>query len=221
MTNAGVNPNASSQQFGTYLDVTLDVKPWLQMKPTDTTMDANLSRIVKMACNWVQKYLGRPVARKQFDYRFDGWSGWSGTSIMLPWYPVLNVVSVTEYWGVSGPHNLVESTPTNQVDGWQCEWLTGRLVRVFPGNVQKPFFPGSRNVEVVWEAGYNPIPGDIEVATLEMIAHWFRNTQQQSALRPGLRMGDEAEPMETGPLWTGVPFRVIDLLEPYVQIGIG
>lgn len=225
MTSA--NQNAlTSPNWQDFLTVNDDVLPWLQMTTSDipagSSLAGNMQLITSMACDWVQDYLGRPVAPTTFDRRFDGWSGWNGAYLELPYYPVLEITSVIEYWGVSGPHDLVESTPTAQVDGWQCEYLTGRLIRVFPGNVQKPWFPGSRNVEVVWVAGYNPVPPTIRTATLELVAHWWANTQQQSALRlPGETVSDEFEPAETSGPFAGVPLRIIDLLSPKSQIGIG
>ncbi len=216
------NTNAQSQTPATYMDLASEVKPWLQVPATSTARDANLTLITEMACSWVANYVGRAIGATTFDRRFDGWASWQGAYIMLPYYPVLEVVSVTEYWGIAGPHVLSESTPTVQIDGWQCAYNTGRLNRVFPGNVQKPWFPGSRNVEVVWTAGYNPIPADIKVATLELIAHWYRNTQQMGA-RPGnnIIVAAEFEPAEqAGGLWQGVPYRITALLSPYLSIGM-
>lgn len=216
-SNAGTTPI-----WANYLDLAQDVKPWLQIPSSDTSRDTSLQLILDMACDWVQSYLGRPVAPTTFDRRYDGWSGWNGAYIELDYYPVLEITSVVEYWGVSGPHTLTESTPTNQVDGWQCEYLTGRLTRVFPGLVQKPWFPGSRNIEVVWVAGYNPVPPKIKVATLELIAHWFRNTQQESGLRPpAASAGADYDSMTAGGPFEGVPMRIMDLLEPLTQVGLG
>lgn len=219
------NANGSSLVFPTFLDVANDCKPWMNIPASNTQWDANLGLIVDMACQWVQNYLGKPIGPTSFTRRFDGWSGFQGAYLELPYYPVLEVTSVIEYWGVSGPHTLNESTPINQIDGWQCEYAVGRLIRVFPGNVVKPWFPGSRNVEVSWVAGYNPIPADIKLATLELATHWFRNTQEQSGVRTGIGIpaSGEFDPAETsgGTMWTGVPYRIIDLLEPYLTIGIG
>ncbi len=209
-----------------YLTVSGDVLPWLQMTaadvPSSGPLAQNLQLLTSMACDWVQETLGRPIAPQQFDRRFDGWSGWNGAYQELPYYPVLEITSVIEYWGVSGPHVLLESTPAVQIDGWQCEWLTGRLTRVFPGNVQKPWFPGSRNIEVVWTAGYNPVPPRYRVGTLELIAHWWRNTQQQSALRaPGLTEAGEYDGGVKSGMFEGIPPHVMDTLFPNEQIGIG
>lgn len=214
--------NAKSPEiWNSFLDMKTEVKTWLHIPPTDTQWDANLQLIVDMACAWVQSYCGRPFAPKQYDFRFDGWSSWNGAYIMLPKYPVLEIVSVTEYWGISGPHVLTESTPTTQVDGWQCVYPTGRVNRVFPGNVQKPWFPGSRNIEIVWIAGYNPIPPEVKVATLELIGHWYRNTQQSGAVRAGAGGGEYSPSASGAGLWEGVPLRITDTLDPYVTVGIG
>lgn len=215
------NTNSGSNTWASYVDLNEDVKPWLQIQTLDTTGDLRLELLIDTACQWVQNYIGRPIAPTTFDRRFNGWSGLNGAYIMLPYYPVLEITSVTEWWGISGPHGLTEQTPSVQVDGWQCEYLTGQLIRVFPGLVQKPWFPGSRNIEIVWKAGYNPLPADIKMATLEYIAHWWRNTQQQSG---GNRFsgGGEYDPdPAAGGLWQGVPNRIVDLLSPYVQVGMG
>lgn len=220
MTNAN---GLTSPSWQDYLTVADDVLPWLQMTsgdaPSGSSILTNLELITSMACEWVQEYLGRPVAPTRFTRRFDGWSGWNGAYLELPYYPVLEVASVTEFWGVSGPHVLSESTPTNQVDGYQLDYLTGRLIRIFPGNVAKPWFPGSRNVEVSWTAGYNPVPARVRVATLELIANWWRNVQQQSAIRSAAAA--DYEPGMSGGIFEGVPPRIYDLLAPMSQVGLG
>ena len=214
------NTNASSLVWGSFVDLDADVRPWLQIPLTAPAKnDYQLQLLTDMTCQWVQRKLGQPIAPTQFTRYFDGWSGWNGAFIELPYYPVLEITSVIEYWGTSGPHVLTESTPTNQVDGWQCEYLNGSLRRVFPGLVEKPWFPGSRNIEISWTAGSNPIPPDIKVATLEMIKHWWTNTQQQAGNRP---TATEYHPeVVAAGLWQGTPLRITALLDSYAQIGIG
>lgn len=216
--------NALSPAWQNYLDLQNDVKPWLQLATGPTQYDANLQVIIDGICTWAQQYLGRPIAPTLYNRRFDGWSGWNGAYIELPYYPVLEIVECVEWWGGSGPHNLQEQTPTNQVDGFQCDYLTGTLTRVFPGLVQKPWFPGSRNIQVIWKAGYQPLPGDIKIATLEDIAHWYRNTQQAAANGFGGAIGGasayDPEQQNNG-LWVGTPYRVAGILDAYKQQGIG
>jgi hypothetical protein len=176
-----------------------------------------LQDMLDMACQWVQNAIGKPVAPTTFDRRFDGNSGWSGAYIMLPYYPVLEVVRVTEYWGLSGPHVLEEQIPTDQVDGWQLDYLTGTLSRVFPGLVVKPWFPGARSVEVTWTAGYNPVPADLKIATRELVAYWWRNTQQA----PRSARNAYGESADNSNLWPAIPDRIRALLNPYLSVGIG
>ena len=214
------NTNGETLIWSNYLDLEADVKPWLQIPVTaPSKFDYQLQLLTDMTCQWVQNFIGRPIAPTQFTRYFDGNNGWNGAFIELPYYPVLSVASVTEYWGTSGPHILTESTPTNQTDGWQCEYLRGSLRRVFQGLVERPWFPGSRNIEVTWTAGYNPVPADIKIATLEMIAHWWRNTQQQAGNRPSASEYDPAD-IANG-LWQGTPLRILGLLDSYLQVGIG
>ena len=213
------NTNASSLIWENYVDLEADVKTWLQIPVTaPAKFDYQLQLLTDMTCQWAQRKLGRPIGPTQFTRYFDGNQGWNGAFIALPYSPVLAVASVTEYWGTSGPHILYESTPTNQVDGWQCEYSRGILRRVFPGLVEKPWFPGSRNILVTWTAGYNPVPADIKVATLEMIKHWWTNTQQQAGNRPTAQEYDP-EVVAMG-LWQGTPLRITALLDAYNQVGI-
>lgn len=217
--------NAESPEvWNSFLDLDGDLKPWIRMPVSDTALDQNLQLIIDMACSWIQSYCNRPFAPKTYEWRFDGWSGWNGAYIMLPKYPVLEVSSVIEYWGISGPHILTESTPTSQVDGYQLVPDSGRITRVFPGNVQKPFFPGSRNIQITWTAGFNPIPPEVRIAALEMSSYWIRNTQQTSTgARAGAGAGaDYDAPSTQQPmLWAGVPDRIRSLLDAYRTIGMG
>lgn len=209
--------NASTPIWANFLDLANDVKPFLRLIASDSSDDVMLALVRDMACQWVQDYLGRPVGPTSFDRRFNGWAGWNGAYIELPYYPVLEITSCVEYWGISGPHVLVESPPTAQVDGFQCDYLRGTLIRVFPGNVQKPWFPGSRNIEVKWKAGYNPIPAPLKAAGLALTAHWWRKWEQAS--RGGTTSVDKAG--NAGALWRGVPDDVTAMLSPYLQVGIG
>lgn len=219
MTDTWSNYNASSPVWGNYVDLEHDVLPWLQLTSVSTTQTQILQLLIDMTCQWAQKRRGRPIGPTEFFRRFDGWSGWNGAYIMLPYSPVLQVLSVTEWWGTSGPHELQEQTPEHQVTGFTCDYPTGMLTRVFPGLVQRPWFPGSRNLEVTWVAGYNPIPADLKVATIEMIAHWWRNTQQSA--RDNIRGGSDTAEVVASGLWQGTPLRITSLLDADNQVGIG
>lgn len=211
--------------WASYLDLQQDVKPYLQIPATNTGADAQLQMLTDTACTWVQNYLGRPIAPLEVFRRFNGWTGLNGAYINLPYYPVLSVTSVVEYWGVSGPHTLTEQIPSNQggQDVFQMDYLRGIVIRTFTGLVQRPWFPGSRNIEITWVAGYNPVPADIRHATLRTIKSMFDQEQQAARLAPGGPMpaGMDREDQAGAGIYAGVPEEVERFLQPYVQIGIG
>lgn len=218
------NSNASSLTWRNYIDLYEDVLPWLQI-PTTGAAAVNAGDVQKlqlltdMTCQWAQRKISNPIAPTGFYRRFNGWSGWNGAYVELPYWPVLSIVSVKEWWGISGPHLLSEQTPNHNIDGFQLDALKGKIIRVFPGLVQRPWFPGSRSIEVQWVAGYNPVPADLKVATLEMIAHWWHNTQQTQ--RVNIRAGSDGADQVAAGLWSGVPLRIAELLETSQQVGIG
>lgn len=207
-----------SQTNPDYLDLE-SVKGFLQIPWNDTTRDQSLSRIIAMACAWAVNFIGRPIAPTTYTRRFDGGTGYNACFLSLPFYPVLDVVSVTEQRGTTLV-TLSESTPQNPVFslGWQCDTQQGTLRRV-SGPYPFPFYPGSRNIEVTWVAGFDPLPADIWMATVQLIEYWWNNTQQISA-RPGqIGGGGSSDAGETG-LWAGIPYRVTSLLEPYLVRGL-
>lgn len=212
----------------TYIDRDLEFKPYIQFPSGQLDQDNTLQLLVDSACWWVQDYLGRPVAPTTFYERFDGWTSWQGSYIVLPYYPVLQIIQLTEWWGNSGPHLLAEQTPSNQfgtgpsygdADVYQLEPATGIVRRTFPGLVQKPFFPGSRNIEISWVAGYSPTPPEVKFATLELAGYWYRSSFEAPRMAaPRMGYGNEDTHND---LWPAIPNRVTALLEPYMQQGMG
>ncbi len=205
-----------ARQYGNFLTLA-DARGWLGFpNPQNTSpQDANLQLVLDMACTWVQMFIGRPASAQEFFERHDGWGG---EYIQLHESPVVEVLTCTEYQSTGGSISLSESTPENPIDGYQLNYATGRMMRTFAGySWPRTWFPGSRNIEITYLAGFNPTPPDIRLATLEMIAHWWRNTQQESANRLGSAgAAAEYDPEEDAPgLWQGVPFRIIDLLDSY------
>lgn len=214
-------------QWQNYLDIDNDVKPYLQIPTASISADSTLQLIVSMACTWVQNYLGRPVAPTTFFRRFSGYTGWNGSYLTLPYCPVLEIVALTEFWGLNGEHSLVYQTPEAQggpgEEMYQVDWLRGTVVRTFQGLIQRPFFPGSSNIECTWVAGYNPVPADIRMATLRIVKQWWNEDQQASRSAPvPLPVGGDryAEPATQG-MFVGIPAETAALLSPYLQQGIG
>lgn len=207
---------ASSQTWTSYIDLET-AKGYLQWPVNaSTSQDPTLQLIIDFASEWVQNEINRPVAPTQYTERHDGWAG---SQIMLNQYPIIELVSATEFLSFGGPIELPESTPDNPVDGVQVNYLTGQLNRVFQGySWPRPFFPGQRNVEITYVAGYNPIPPTLRIATLELIKWWWINAMQVGAVGKDNPYG--AADTASG-LWQGVPYRVTSAIAPYRRVVIG
>ena len=214
------NPVAT-QVWPAFLDFP-EVWGYLGYNRTPTTTDETLvRRYIDAACTEAQSTADRPFAPTQFHRRFNGWSGLNGAYIMLPYHPVLQVSSVTEWWGNSGPHVLSEQTPEAQTgqDVYQVDYAHGVVTRTFMGLVQRPWFPGSRNIEITWTAGYNPVPPDVWMATCELVGWWYRNTQE--AARVSTFASNEYDAQAASGLWPGVPNRIADVFSRYRLPAIG
>lgn len=213
-------------QWANYLDLNNDVKPFMQFRfgTISNEVTAQLQLATDTFCSWMQDYLARPIMPIKFFRRFSGYTGgMGGAHILLPYYPVIGTPKVVEYWGASGPHELKEQTPAEQGGGemFTLTPLTGRITRSFQGLVQRPFFPGLRNVEVTWRAGYEPVPQVLKSATLELIAHWWRNTQQVSRNAPQPVGAEYDMGLAPSAVYAGIAHLVAPLISPYAQQGIG
>jgi len=215
----------TSPVWQSYIDLANDAKPYLQIPSTDTTRDAVLQDVIDAACWWAQDTLGRPIPPTTFQRRFSGFSGFGGSHLALPYYPVIvdatHPITVTEYWGASGPHTLTLQTPATQggSDMFQLDALRGIITRSYLGLLQRPFFPGLGNVEVTWTAGYNPIPRHWIMATKELVKYWWENTQTASrTFQPHNEYDNAADRYA---LWPAVPDRIALMFATAAQVGIG
>lgn len=218
-----------SQTYATYVDVDTQVIPWLKfggLNPSDTTRFI-LELITDSVCAEAQRFIGGPIALTRYQPTtgigtFDGSGGLNSGFIMLPRFPVVEIMSVVEYQGNQGVTlSEVKPTGTTPSTGFQCNYRTGRLTRVLGGIWNRPFYPGSNNIWVTWAAGYNPIPADIVRATVEWIAYVYRNTQQSrgGSVR-GSAAGEYDPATINSMLWAGIPNRVADTLKSYWIPGI-
>jgi hypothetical protein len=172
--------NSTSTIYGqSYLDFA-ETWQYLQFPGSPGAQQQNLlQRYIESACSYAQGAEGanRPIAPTEFRERHDGWSG---EYILLHHSPFLELVVATENQSTGGAIPLLESTPENGVDGIQIDYATSLIMRTFDGIWPKPFFPGSRNIEVTYLAGFNPLPPELWEATMELVAWKWHNSQQAS-----------------------------------------
>lgn len=169
-------------QFATPPDdaaiVTLaDVKTFMRIPSTDTSYDAELTNLTFVATDMIERFINRPVVPKAMP--IERHDGWVGDTIMLWYSPVSSITYVHEVF--AGTINVLsESTPSNPIDGYQLEARTGRLVRVFTGGFPRQWYPGSRNIEISYSVGFNPIPPTLWQAGRELVKHIFAQGEQMN-----------------------------------------
>jgi hypothetical protein len=209
------NP-AGSVQWTTFLDMP-EVLSWLQftsgIATPGTEISGLLQRIIDAACWTGQDIANRPLCPTQM---FNRYSGWSGEYIQLDYSPIIKIVKCQEWMSTGGFVQLPESTPENPVEGVQVNYRTGQIMRTFAGySWPRPFFPGSRNIEVTYIAGYDPIPPNVWVATIDLVAYWFRNTYQASRTFTGNAAEYGQNQQASGDLWPGIPNRIAQVFESF------
>ncbi len=186
-----------------------DLKDELNLRATDTSKDAKLRRWMRAANSVIENITGpiRPYA--QTDY-FDG----GGTTIVLMARWVSAIGSVKENW--SGTDYTLTEQPvgaSTSAFGYTWDRDTNTLVRRFSGGAPTVFFPGTRNVAVSYTGGLLVIPEDIQMATAELIKHWFRRSQPYRQGPFGNSAGDDTGMDTVGSYM--VPNAVMELLETW------
>ena len=222
-TPMGFNPTAhnpaGSVQWTTYLDMP-EVLAWLQFTAAPEPGSAQsglLQRLVDAACYIAQDIANRPLCPTTFYERHDGWSG---EYIQLNYSPVVQLVQCQEWQSTGGFIQLPESTPQNPVEGVQLDYRTGQIMRVFAGySWPRPFYPGSRNIEVTYVAGYDPVPHNVWMATVNLVAYWWRNWYQAS--RTFTKTPANSNNQANVDLWPGVPNEIAQVFEAYYLHTVG
>jgi hypothetical protein len=217
-----VTADETTPAWSSYIDLNNDLKPYLQIPAGTTSYDSTLQLLIDSECQWVQNYLGRPVAPTQFYRKFTNTG--SNYTVELPYCPVLSIDAIVETWGLNGQHALTYQTPENQGGAgdqmYTMNWLEGQIIRTYQGLIARPFFVGTRNLEVTWTAGYNPLPADIKRATMLLVKERWNQEQQASR---GPKPASSGMPMyepQDGYMMS-VQAEVKRYLEPFSQIGIG
>lgn len=187
------------------VDLTVDVKPHLNIPPEDTSQDAELVGFVEAATPIIEDITG-PVLPRTITEMHDG----GGVTIMLRNAPVLSITSIVEF---SGPITFTLAVVADAAHGttYSVTWDNdGLIVRRTVGTTS--VFPnGPDAVLVTYVAGCSQVPPNARLAALELIRHNYQQTQLGG--RPAFGGGDAMEDTFT-PSGYAVPHRVVELLGP-------
>ena len=120
--------------------------------------------------------------------------------ILLSHRPVLSISSVSE--------NADYGTPAVVAPGgWKLDGGTGVLTRLSAREQPQLWAGGYSGVDISYTAGLNPVPAKIRLATKELAAHLWRNTQLGRARRTSRGPEDDVAPATYS-----LPYRVAELL---------
>lgn len=164
------------------------------------------------------------VLPKAYTEYYDG----GDYTIFMRHTPLINVRSVMEGWGWTNfPLDYVEvnSPPPYSLYAYSVDsYENSTISRRSAGNVQIPFRAGSSNIFVDYVAGEENLPGNVVLAELELIAHWWQNSQLRSVAMSGSDISYDSvsgqaysRDTESGVqnLNIGVPMRILELIKTH------
>lgn len=194
--------------------VSLDhVKDELGISAGDVSKDAQLKRYIDQCSSLVHTYCQRIFPKQTYRNTFsrDGawcWFAGAGKPLSLSVRPVISVASISEDNAALSSSDYSIDTDLGSV------W---RLNNASPG-----MWLGATTV-VVFDAGYNEIPGDVVEATLYLITLRFRAQGRDPMLKvkEGPTFGREEFWIGPTPMMQGgMPINVAQMLDPYRQMVI-
>jgi hypothetical protein len=184
------------------------VKAHLNMRQDDSTQDTELTGFILAATRVIRDIIG-PIVPETHTEFFDG----GVQTVSLTWQPLLTIVSVYEYYGLS-KFQITEQplgTQTNAF-GFTADYVTGQLTRRTFGGQAALWAFGDKNIQVTSTAGRADVPYNVRLGALELIRHNWSMTQQ--AGRPRMRSGMDSGGELAVPIGFAVPDRVVEWLAP-------
>lgn len=145
--------------------VTLEeVKEFLSI--TDDNSNTILGRLCVQISDFICKQANRKFLKAAYTEYFNGGTGIN--KVFLREYPVASITTVHD-----DPDRVYGDDALLDSDDYVVDGDTGILY--FDTFVSK----GLRNIKVVYEGGYDPIPNDIKLCACVLIAKEFKSSQTQ------------------------------------------
>ena len=177
---------------------------------TDSSQDDEIEEMVAAASEAIAE-LCVPLLPKQYTQTFDG-----GASNIVPdMRPIASVQSITEVNGVT-VFTITEQPMGAQTNsfGFTVDYTTGVITRRVFGGAAADWAAGTKNITVVYTAGYAVVPYTVRLACKELVRHWWSTTQIGRGGRRGSSAPDSTEVM---PAHAGVPYRIEEMLRPWAR----
>lgn len=199
----GLNASAYDDVFsvdpadgGSFISLA-ELKRHLKKDPTKTDDDAELLEFIAPACQMIEDRIG-PVTPRTATQTVWGRNHIYRRQFVLNSHPVIIVTAVA----VDG-QAVPEADPTAGTDGWVLDPGPGILAHT-------RHWPWGR-IEVTYQAGRTPLPGNIRLAGLELAAHLWRAMKLTNSGngRPNPAGADDLALRGVG---YALPYRVRELL---------
>jgi hypothetical protein len=186
-----------------------DLKEELQITADTTKYDPKLRRWLKSATNVVENVTG-PIRLHDVQDVFDG-----GTvSIVLTARWIASITLIAE--NVAGTQYVLTEQPlgsSSSAYGFTWDKDTNTLIRRDQSGGARAFAAGRNNVVVNYKAGLPVIPDDVQLATAELIKHWWNKSGVMRGGPRGFQQSDDDAMNMPGNYM--VPNAVMELLEPW------
>lgn len=201
-----------------------DVKTHLRYpNPTQANADdAALQKFINAADEVLQFECDGTVP-KVYSERHDG----GGYKIFTRHRPLITVQNIEEGWGWVNHQLDYQDANTDPAAttlfGYSINsYENGEIGRRSVASVPIHFRPGEANIFIQYVAGYQPVPPTLILAVLELIAHWWQNSQLRAAVAGGANVsydatqgGSYTRDTESGVqnINIGVPYRILELIK--------
>lgn len=186
--------------------------------------DAALQRFLN-AADEVLQYECDETLPRTYTERHDG-----GDYTLFTYHrPLISVRNIEEGWGWINfelDFQDANTAPENTtLWGYSIDSPeNGQISRRSVASVPIPFMPGEANIVVTYVAGHSPLPATIVLACLELISHWWQNSQLRAAVVGGANVAYDAtqgtaytRDTEAGVqnLNIGVPYRILEMIKSH------
>lgn len=155
---------------GTALTSLAYVKDFCQITGTD--FDTFLQNRINGVSAAIESYCRRTFALQTYTDNIDGPGS---TTLLIPQFPVVSVTQVVTGFYDPNPTTIPGSNfIVNKKNG---------IVSMKPSSTYSPWFGYSdQGIQITYQAGYSPIPADIQEATASMVRNQYLNIGQDVTL---------------------------------------
>jgi hypothetical protein len=170
-----------------------DIKLYLSISTTDK--DSLLNALIAECSAMIESYCNRTFRKTSYSESYDG-NG--GVELFLKQYPITEVTSLA-----------VDDVAYFSVD--YVIYADEGIVKLTDGSV---FSKGSRNVEIVYKAGHEIVPHDVQLSCLKLVALAFKETDSDRIGIVSQNFGDQSTSFVTSEF----PDDIRKILNPHKKV---